>query len=219
MIGQQPSTNRRSLTYGFVSPNTREGLKLDDAVKGLGSSEEEQLVREARRMACVAQSEVATFKSVGSWSDGAENSVLLRSYTDSPTIRYIVSVLGRKAQQKATLYFQSEPSGPAEIYILRPRRAGPIRRLAQTLDRAGIEFRTLVPTKATVLIYVVDLKRAFGAKIMAVARQLKARVTSRRGFAEFIGDDSSREKAQTLFDNEITDYESKHSALVTKCRR
>jgi hypothetical protein len=209
--------SKKSITYGFVSPNTREGLKLDDAIRGLRTSEEDQLIRNARRMGCVAQSEMAAFKSVGSWSDGAEHSVLLRSHTDALAMRYIVSVLGRNAEQKAALYFHSESSGPAEIYILRSRRTGPIQRLARTLDEAGIEFRTLVPTKATILVYVVDLKRELGAKVIAAAKKLKARVTSRRGSAEFIGDDSSRDKARTLFDNEIREYESRHADLVTQC--
>jgi hypothetical protein len=93
-----------------------------------------------------------------------------------------------------------------------------MRSLSGLLDQAGIEFRTLVPTKRSVLVYVVDLRRELRAKIVAAARKIKARVTSKRGSAEFIGDDSSREKAKEIFENEIRNYESQHSALITKCR-
>jgi hypothetical protein len=221
-VAQQRANDdvRKSLTYGFVSPNTREGLKLDDALRDLTSSEENKLIRQARGLGCVAQSRIETLKAIGSWSDGAEHSVLLRSTTDAATMRYIVSVLGRNAQQKAALYFQSTSSGSADIYILRPqapRRS--IRSLSGLLDQAGIEFRTLVPTRTSVLVYVVDLRRELRAKIIAAARKIKARVTSRRGSAEFIGDDSSREKAKTIFDEEIRNYESQNSALIIKCRR
>ena len=216
---QQITSEARSLTYGFVSPNTREGLKLDDALRGLSSSEEEKLIRQARALGCIAQSKIETLKAVGSWSDGAEHSVLLRSITDAATMRYITSVLGRNAQQKAALYFHSNSSGSADIYILRPQTRGrSVRSLSGLLDQAGIEFRTLVPTKATVLVYIVDLKRELRAKIVAAAKRLKARVISRRGSAEFIGDDSSREKATTIFDEEIRNYETQHSSLMTKCR-
>ena len=218
-IAQQPGLNDKSLTYGFVSPNTREGLKLDDAIRGLSSSEEHELIRQARAFGCVAQSKIETLKAVGSWSDGAEHSVLIRSTTDAATMRYITSVLGRNAQQKATLYFHSNSSGSADIYILRPQaRSRSIRSLSGLLDQAGIEFRTLVPGKRSVVVYVVDLRREMRAKIVAAARKIKARVMSRRGSAEFIGDDSSREKARTIFDEEIRNYESQHSALMTKCR-
>ena len=219
-LGQQPSSNRRSLTYGFVSPNTREGLKLEDAISGLRSSEEDKLIRHAYRMSCVAQSKITALKAIGSWSDGAEHSVLLRAETDESTIRYLVSMLGRNAQQKAALYFHADATGEAEVYMLRPRaRRLTLSTMGRILDQSGVVFRTLVPTKATVFVYVVDLKQELRAKVMAAARKLRARVTSRRGTSEFIGDDSSREKAQTLFDSEIRDFESKHSALVTKCRR
>jgi hypothetical protein len=202
-----------------VSPNTREGLKLDDALRGLSTSEENNLIRQARGLGCVAQSKIDTLKAVGSWSDGAEHSVLLRSNTDTPTIRYIISVLGRNAQQKAALYFHSNSSGSADIYILRPQaRSRSIRSLSSLLDQAGVEFRTLAPTKTSVLVYVVDLKREMRAKIVAAARKIKARVMSRRGSAEFIGDDSSREKATTIFEEEIRNYETQHPALIKQCR-
>jgi len=213
----QPSS-AKSLTYGFVSPNTREGLKLEDAIRNLNSQEEEKLIRQARGMACVARSKVGTLKAVGSWSDGAEHSVLLSLKTDEPTVRYVVSLLGRKSEQKAVLYFHSDAAGTATMYTLQSQRTASMRRLARLLDRAGVAFRTLVPQRHEVVVYVIDLKRELHSKIIAAARNLKARVISRHGTAEFIGDDSSREKAKTIFDEEIKNYESKNAALVTRCR-
>lgn len=211
------TTSLKSLTYAFVSPNTREGLKLDDALRGLSSAEEETLLRKARGLGCIAQTKIETFKAVGSWSDGAEHSVLLRFQSNTPTVRYIVSVLGRDARQKAALYFRSDSVGTAEMYTLRSRRQ-PMGRLAALLDQLGIEFRTLVPTKSGALVYVVDLKHELRSKILAAARKLKARFTARRGSAEFVGDDSSREKAALIFDNEIKNYELANPAVVRKCR-
>ena len=220
---QQVSGNKRasakSVTYGFVSPNTREGLKLEDAIRHLNSPEEESLIRQAPGLACVARSSIGTLKAVGSWGDGAEHSVLLRAKTDEQTLRYVLSVLGRKADQKAVLYFNPRPDGPALIYSLRPqKRVGGLSKVAQILDRAGVEFRTLVPQKRSVMVYIVDTKRELHARVMAAARSLRARVESQRGAAGFIGDDSSREKAKILFDQEILSFESKNSGLVSKCQ-
>ena len=211
--------SEKSLSYGFVSPNTREGLKLEDAIRGLHSAEEGMLMRRARSLGCVARSKVGTYKTVGSWSDGAEHSLMLRTDTDSSTMRYLISVLGRSAQQKATLYFHSDSAGESQMYILRPRNGNrSMGQLARTLDQTGIEFRTLVPTKASILIYVVDLKRELQTKISTAAKKLEARVTSRRGSAEFVGDDSSREKGQAIFDEQIKNFESTNAPLIRKCR-
>ena len=208
-----------STSYGFVSPNTREGLNLEDAIRNLNSEEQETLIRDARSLTCVARSPISTNKSVGSWSDGAEHSLLLRTRTDEETVRYILATLGRKAQQKAFLYFSSRPRGPSVLYSLQPQRTINFQSMAKVLDSAGVEFRTLVPTQRSVIVYVVDVTSQQRAKVMAAARQLRARVMTQRGTAEFIGDDSNREKARLMFDNEIRDYESKHSALITKCRK
>lgn len=219
-VGQQRAQylSTRSASYGFVSPNTHEGLKLEDAIRNLNSEEEETLIRDARSLTCVAQSTIATNKSVGSWSDGAEHSLLLRTRTDEKTVRYILATLGQKAQQKAFLYFSKRQGGPSVLYSLQPQRTTNFQSIAKVLDAAGVEFRTLVPTKRSVIVYVVDVTSQQRAKVMAAAHQLRARVITQRGSSEFIGDDSNREKARMIFDNEIRDYELKHSALITKCR-
>ena len=215
---QRTGEHSTSLTYGFVSPNTREGLKLEDAIAGLVSVEEQTMIRRAHSLGCVARSKVKTYKSIGSWSDGAEHGLMLRANTDSSTMRYLMSVLGRSAQQKATLYFHSDSAGKSQMYILRPRKGHrSIRHLARTLDQAGIAFRTLVPTKQLLFIYVVDPKRELRTKISAVAKRLQAQLTTRRGSAEFIGDDSSREKGQAAFDAEIKSFESMNASLIRKC--
>lgn len=209
----------KSLTFGFVSPNTREDLKLEDALGNLNSAEEDKLTRATLGLSCVAQSEITVFKALGSWSDGSEHSVMFRLRTDKPTIRYIVSQLGKKFRQKAVLFFRYEPSGSAEMYSLQiENRRGLIRRVAQLLDEAGIQFRTLVPTRKSLWIYVVDLNQQLRSQVTSAARRLKARMSVRRGSAEFIGDDSSRESAANIFNGEISNFEATHPKLVDKCR-
>lgn len=206
-----------SSNYGFVSPNTKENLKLDDAIAGMNSPEETQLVRKSINLGCVVRTQIRAYKALGSWSDGAEPSVMLRVESDEPTVRYLMSRLGRDAKQKSILYFHPQASGDANLYMLRPRR--PIRnlkKLANTLDRAGIAFRTLVPLKSGTWIYVVDLERDLRDEVMAAARTLGARVRSQRGKAEFVGDDQAQE-AQVVFNEEIRSYEAKNPNLPPTC--
>ena len=203
--------------YGFVSPNTKENLKLDDAIAGMNSTEETQLVRKSVNLGCVVRTEIRAYKALGSWSDGAEHSVMLRFKSDEPTVRYLMSRLGRDARQKSILYFHPQPAGDTELYTLKPRR--PMRNLkalANTLERAGIAFRTLVPLKSGTWIYVVDLKRDLRDEVMAAARKLGARVSSQLGNAAFVGDDQAQQ-AQVVYDEEIRSYEAKNPNLAPAC--
>lgn len=203
--------------YGFVSPNTKENLKLDDAIAGMNSAEEMQLVRKSINLGCVVRTQIRAYKALGSWSDGAEPAVMLRFESDEPTVRYLMSRLGRDARQKSILYFHPQATGDAELFTLQPRR--PMRNLktlANTLDRAGIAFRTLVPLKSGTSIYVVDLKRDLRDEVMAAAKKLGARVRSQRGKAAFVGDDQAQQ-AQTVFNEEIRNYETKNPNLAPTC--
>jgi hypothetical protein len=100
---------------------------------------------------------------------------------------------------------------------MKPRR--PMRNLtalANALQRAGIEFRTLVPVKSGTWIYVVDLKRELRGKVMAAAKRLGARVSFEAGNAAFVGDDQVDE-AKVVFDEEIQNYETKNPNLPPTC--
>ena len=208
-----------SLNYGFVSPNTRDDLNFEDAVRGMNSSEEVRLLRQAQSLGCVVKRKVTTMRALGSWSDGAEHSILLRTNSDEPTIRYLMSRLGRDANQKAVIYFHPKPDGPARIYVLQPPgRFRSFKSLSGVLERAGIAFRTLVPTKSGTRVYVIDTENNLATKVKAAARQLKARMNSRAGNASFVGDDHDRQKGQTVFEQEIKDFESKHPALPPPCK-
>src|SRR4026207_1869908 len=100
-----------SLNYGFVSPNTKENLKVEDAIKGMNAAEETKLVKQSINMGCVVRSPIRAFRALGSWSDGAEHSVMIRLESDEPTVRYVLSRLGRDAQQKSILYFHPQAAG------------------------------------------------------------------------------------------------------------
>jgi len=214
----QTSTTRTARNYGFVSPNTREDLKLDDAISGMNSAEETSLRRRARNLGCVVRRNITTMRAVGSWSDGAEHSIVIRASTDESTIRYLMSRLGRDANQKAVIYFHPRTNGRARIYILHAtKRMRDFALISRLLDRSGIAFRTLVPLKGETTIYIVDTAGNLARKINDAARRLRSPVTSQTGNASFIGDDSIREKGQAVFAQEIRDYELKHPGLPPPC--
>lgn len=203
--------------YGIVSPNTRTGMKLPEAIAGMNSAEESKLLKQAVNLGCVVRSRIRAFRALGSWSDGAEPSVLLSVNGDEQSLRYVLSHLGRDAQQKYVIYFHPKPQGTADLYTLRLRtRARNLLALTNTLERSGIPFRTLVPSGNTTAIYIIDLDRDLRAKILAAARKLRARVTSQPGSAQLFGDDT-RPQAKAKFEQEIKTYETKNPNLPPTC--
>ena len=212
---------QQAQSYGMVSPNTRTDLKLEEAIAGMSSAEESKLLRQAVNLGCVVRSRIRAFRALGSWSDGAEHSVLLSVNGDEESLRYVLSRLGRDAQQKYVIYFHPKPAGTADLYTLlyktgARRRARNLVALSNELERAGIPFRTLVPSGDTTAIYIIDLDRDLRAKILAAARKLRARVTSQPGNAALFGDDE-RPKAKDKFEQEIKTYETKNPNLPPTC--
>lgn len=203
--------------YGIVSPNTKTDLKLADAIAGMNSAEESKLLEQAINLSCVVRSPIRAFRALGSWTDGAEYSVLLRVKGDEATLRYVLSRMGRDAEQKYVLYFHPEPKGSTDLYILRPRRGErDLVALTNALERAGIRSRTLVPSGGTTAIYVIDLDRNLRAKIVTAARTLRARVSQQSGNAQLVGDDE-RSQAKVKFEQEIKKYETKNPHLPPTC--
>jgi hypothetical protein len=194
--------DRKSVAYGFVSPNTSANLKLEQAIKSMSSAEETDLRQKAINLSCVVRTRIEAFRALGSWNDGAEHSVMVRVKSDEDTLRYVLSRMGRDAQQKYVIYFHPQPGGPADLYTLRPR--------------AGIPFRTLVPSKQTTTIYIIDLDRDLREKILSAARSLRAQVSSEPGKAELFGDDE-RQRAKSVFEQQIKTYETKNPNLPPAC--
>jgi len=208
-----------SLNYGFVSPNTTENLQLQDAIRGMYSVAESRLQKHALGMSCVIKRKVRTTRSLGSWSDGAEPSLLLKINSDESTMRYLMSRLGRDANQKAILYFHKAREGKATIYFIHPaRRFRSLSKISELLDESGVTFRTLVPTKQETTVYVIDTENNLGTKVRAAAKRLSGRLTSETGNANFIGDDSAREKGQNIFQQEIQQYETRNPNLPGPCK-
>ena len=216
----QPRTDgRKAAGYAFVSPNTRENLTLEEAQAGLNSVEEKRLIAEARQVACRLRKPLRVDKAVGSWSDGAEHSTIIRASTNETSLRYAGSWLGKFARQKAILYFRQSPAGGGRMYVLfLPFKSQNMAAVSTELEANGVANRTLVPQRHRLLVYIVDLKNELRFKVLTLARRLRARLASIRGEGEFIGDDD-RDKAQAVFEQEILKYESAHPRVRLRCRK
>jgi hypothetical protein len=202
---------------GFVSPNTRDNLRLQQAIQGMDSQEELQLLSRARSLGCVVRRKVAATEAVGSWTDGAEPSVMVRVGAPESAIRYLMSRLGRDANQKAVVYFHPAPHGRARLYMIQHILDFNFRQIGNNLEDFGITSRTVVPARHGKIIYIIDVDNKLGDKVREVAKRFHQRVLSQTGNAAFIGDDSSREKAQQVFAEEIKQYELKHPKLPPPC--
>jgi hypothetical protein len=208
-------TAQRSI--GFVSPNTRDGLRLIEAIRGMDSPEELKLLLRARSLGCVLRRQIAATEALGSWSDGAEHSVLIRVSANESAIRYLMSRLGHDANQKAVVYFHPRPHGRAKLYIIRHIRGFNLRQIGNVLNGSGISFSTLVPAKHGTIVYIIDIDNSLRLKVLDAARRFNLPVASQTGNAAFIGDDSSRDQGQAVFAQEIKKYELKHPKLPPTC--
>lgn len=229
-FAQQPATatapaaeesRQKAVSYTFVSPNTRENLTLEEAVRLLNSREEHKLINNIRRLSHCLRLKPLVMKTIGSWTDGAEHSTLFRAYTDKPTLRYADARLGKLARQKSVLYFRQDDAGADRMYVLRVwkgrRTLGSISR---TLDSNGVAFRTLVPrARQRIFIYIVDLEDGLRNEVVRAARQLGALMLMVRGNGEFIGHDADREKARQVFTEEIKKYEQENPKVARTCSR
>ncbi len=214
------SKTRKANGYAFVSPNTRENLTIREAITGLSSLDEQRLIDEAVLVTCRLHLVSRLERAVGSWSDGAQHSTVLRTRADETTLRYAASWLGKFARQKTVLCFHRRSSGRARMYVLFvPRGNRDMAAVAAELDSDGLANRTLVPRKIQMLIYVVDLKNELQAKVQTAARRLHARMSSVRGDGGFIGDENDRDKAQTIFEQELRRYEEGHPSARRACRK
>lgn len=210
---QSAADSGKAVSYAFVSPNVRENLTLAESLRLLDSPAEIKLIRETRNLACRLRLKTRISKAVGSWKDGAENSMMFRVVTDQTTVGYASSWLGKLEHQKTVLYFRQQPTGAGVMYVLYPKsRRGNLFTISQTLDQSGIEYRTLIPLpRRRAAIYIIDLKHELPEQqITTAASRLGARLLVIRGTGDFIGDDGDREKAQQVFTQVIRDYETTH---------
>lgn len=216
-----PDAGRKAASYSFISPNTRENLTLEEALRLLKSREEVRLLQNIQSLTRCLRLQPFVTKAIGSSTDGAEHSALFRVFTDQQIIRYADARLGKLARQKTVLLFREEETGSGRMYVLRIHLGKrTLRSVSQTLDRNGVPFRTLIPgRRQRLFIYVVDLSNELPNEVVRAARNLGAVMTTVRGTGEFIGDDADRDRAQQVFAGIIRQFEDEHPEVARRCSR
>ena len=214
----QRASQQKAVSYSFVSPNTRENLTLDEAVKLLNSPEETQLVASIHSLSRCLGLRPLVSRSVGSWVDGAEHSTVFRVYADEHSLLYQAARLGKMQRQKTVLYFRQSVPGGGRMYILYPRIKRSLSWISRKLDEIGIDFRALVPRwNRPTIVYVVDLENKLRTRMISAAHKLRARLVRIKGTGAFIGNDTDRGAAQSVFADTIKNYEAGNPEVARKC--
>lgn len=202
----EPQESR--VNYLFVSPNTREGLSPGTALRKLESGEETELIAGARGLTRCLGLQAEITKALGSWADGAEHMALIKTAADEPTARYVNARLGMGARQKSVLYFRVHADGGSKMYVLEMKPGSDLTTVGRHLDRSGIQYRTIIPGRRRVLVYVVDLEDKLGESVNVAARRLGGRYGVMVGTGAFIGDGEDRESAQKVYRDVVSGYEA-----------
>jgi hypothetical protein len=145
--------------------------------------------------------------------------MLIRGRLDQDKVRYVSSVLGKVARQKSILYFIPQSGGPAIFYALKIRNWNlGLGSISAVLEKNGVAFRTIAPSRNWMIVYVVDLKGDLVNRIRASASQLHATVSAIEGVSEFIGSEVSFSEAEQSYNRVINEIESRHPQVKGPCR-
>lgn len=214
-----PARPESSISYLFVSPNTRGDLSRAEALEGLDSGEEAELITGARGLTRCLGLKAEIAKALGSWADGAEHIALIKTVADEATARYVNARLGMRTRQKSVLYFRVRAGGRARMYVLasKPGARG-LTATAEILYGVGIRYHTLIPGPGRVVIYVVDLNDELRANVTAAVRLLGGRYQALSGEGAFIGDGEDRGRAQEVYQDVISRYESTSPRARDACK-
>src|SRR5262245_40141818 len=139
-----PAPAADASAYLFVSPNTREDLDVDQAMRQLDSPEHaryRRLAGDVLRRLGVRQPRVSD--ALGEWQGAAENSLLVTIHepVDAATVACAAALFGLAAKQKTVLAFHPEADGEHVLAVIELRGRS-LRSSRELLDRRGFYERT-----------------------------------------------------------------------------
>ena len=180
---------------GFASPNVEENLTFKQALAKLNTPEEEKMLGRASELLNSTFGGGEVHAAVGDWSDGAENSsVMYSGQANRNKMDYVMATLGKEFNQKAVISFVHDENGSDWIHTMNTAKG--MDGVRSTLDKLGIQFRTLIPEKdGTTTVQVFDQGGELAEKSLQAASALDSGIEALRGNGNFIGGDS-REDAQ-----------------------
>lgn len=186
--------------YIFGSANTRTGLSAARAEQAVHSAAQEKAVAIADRAACALAPRVTIADTLGIFSDGPENSFLIRLPADRRHADYLAAVLGRYLRQKYMLTFVTDVYGRDELWIVTLPRPVTVARLLREVTRNRLAGATVLMDKRTLIqITRDDVERQAVARLV---RALHGRIHKQAGTAHLFGAED-REQAAHVYDAEI----------------
>lgn len=191
----------------FVSPSTDEGLNLEQAISKLNSPEQKSFLQRAQEVASKVSDSSTVHSAVGDWKDGAENSTKIDlEGTDSESVDYAAAKLGMEAHQKGVIAFEHGADGPDSLWVMTAK--GSINDVRASLDKHGVDFRTLEPGSGSVTVTVFDQGSKLENNMQGVAHDFQTELSRAQGTGKFIGGDT-REEAASAYQPIIGAYEKK----------
>jgi hypothetical protein len=197
--------------YQFFSANEEENLSFEEAsARALGSEAQQRMLATSKEIDQRVGLHSTALSAIGDWSDGAENSVFnVTKEGDFDKLEYSAALKGDLANQKSVIAF-SRGEGPDTIY--RMDLPGKLSDIRANLDKAGLQFRTLVPTATGAHVVLFDPGSSLADNVQKLGDHYEdLTVKSARGTGKFIGGDT-REEGHAAYGKVISAYEQSHNS-------
>ena len=190
----------------LVSPNIKENMTYDEAVKMTDSSSHASAVSLAKDVVKNQNMEAKFETGVGDWEDGAENSIKIdvEGAKDFNQIGYTASKLGMLLKQKAVVAFEEKPDGEDTLHRISTKMG--MDQVRKVLSDNGITFRTMVGDRQKTNVTILDKGSQLTSNIENVLGVINGISNATRGFGEFIGGDT-RIQGQKAYRDRISEYE------------
>lgn len=192
------------------SPNVDENLDFGAAWDRMRSGNHKAFGQIADHvLKTVGLGDYKSHPAIGDWSDGAENSFahVFSGSQDPEKVKYAASWLGLLANQKAVMAFHAKDDGPDRLYSI-TLKGTDATRVRKGLDAAGLQYRTLVPTRDGFHVLIYDEGAKSAPSINQFAEAHDASVLETAGSGSFIGA-GSRSEARHVYRQAIDAYEAK----------
>lgn len=205
--------------WSFFSPNTEEGLNLEQASQRLRSSNHQAWRKIAQDIVTSLglHHQTRSHDAIGAWFDEtghhySENSLMhvIEGEHDPKVVQYLANWLGLLGNQKAVITFHSGKDGPDYLYQVHvPEHSA--QKVVDSLKRHGIPYHTLVPNRRGHSVVVWDQGRQNKSNIEKFAQEHHAVVSATPGIGEYTGE-SSRPAARQLYRSKIKEFEATRSS-------
>jgi hypothetical protein len=193
----------------FISPNV-EQLDFDQAVAALDSERQAQIAETSRYIDEQLGIDATTQPTIGAWSDGAENSLMITAHGASPAqVRAASAMKGYLADQKAVLVFTPDSAGGEFLASFSVKDN--LNKVHDRLLQDGLAFHTLEPSGAgKVRVHVYGSDQATLDAVGKTSKHYGTEADIVIGGGEFIGtklesgsDREQRDDARRVYDKVI----------------